>query len=183
MIATIGVVVSSIACEAALYRIRTQKDFLADTTIANLVEVKLTYGRRKRLFALCVFQFLPRRGIMPTCLPTPRIIWARDSSSFTWFGMRYLSISYWFTGRAVAERALNAAHPTTVAGVVAQVTAAAPNGCDANVTQAGPFNNIAHRGWWSGSGTLTRSTEVKGVYTCDTVPAGAIEYQPVEEGS
>ena len=112
---------------------------------------------------------------MPMCLPTPRIVWARDSSTFTWSYLRY-GFSYWIA-RIAAERAVATAHPATVAGVVAQVAAASPIGCNPNVTQAGPFDTVAHTGWWGGSGTFTRSTEIKGIYTCDKVPPGEIEYK------
>lgn len=113
---------------------------------------------------------------MPMCLPTPTVVWARDSANFTYTGLRWLSFSYWMN-RATAEAAVAAAHPVTLAGVVAQVTAVSPAGCNAQLTQSGPFNSVGHTGWWSGSGTVTRSTEVKGVYVCDAVPAGAIEYR------
>jgi hypothetical protein len=112
---------------------------------------------------------------MPMCLPTPRIAWARDSAGFTYWGPRWLGTSYW-RGRAAAEATTTAAHPATVAGVVAQVTAASPAGCNAQVSQSGPFDNVSHTGWWSGSGTVTRSTEAKGIYVCDEIPEGAIEY-------
>jgi len=113
---------------------------------------------------------------MPMCLPTPRIVWARDTATFSYRGLRWGSVSYWMN-RIAAEKAVRVAHPTNLAGVVAQVTAASPNGCSPSVTQAGPFDNISHTGWWSGSGTIIRSTEVKGHYLCDKVPEGAIEYK------
>ena len=113
---------------------------------------------------------------MPLCLPTPRIVWARDQVSFSYWGPRWLSSSYW-RNRNAADNAVDRAHAPTVAGVVAQVTAASPAGCTPQISQSGPFSSVSHTGWWSGSGIVFRRTEVVGRYSCKEVPEGEIEYR------
>ncbi|MEH6550655.1 MAG: hypothetical protein V7744_11770 [Pseudomonadales bacterium] len=113
---------------------------------------------------------------MPMCEPTPTIKWAKDTATFTFSGARWLSSSFRI-GKFTTSGTLATTHAATVVTMTGQVKAFCPQGCTANTTASGPFENMSIKGWWGGSATITHTTEVKGVFVCEQVPDGVIEYK------